>query len=126
MKGPLGSILFFCLAIVNLLSEYFEYTVGIYISKPLLMPTLMLLAWLAFPKPLSRFSKLILLALFFSFLGDSLLMLVEVFAQSDLFFLLGLSAFLLGHLFYITAFSAYKSGSTQAVVKTLFIVDTVY
>lgn len=68
------------------------------ISKPLLMPFLAL--WLLQETPgLSvPLKKAWLLGLLFSTLGDILLM-----SQGSLFFLLGLSAFLLAHLAYIGA-----------------------
>ena len=49
----------------------------------------------------SGLSKWILLALPFSWVGDVLLMFVP---KNDIFFLLGLSAFLLAHIFYIIFF----------------------
>ena len=56
----------------------------------------------------SGLSKWILLALPFSLVGDVLLMFVPPKisgqAQNDIFFLLGLSAFLLAHIFYIIFF----------------------
>ncbi len=56
-------------------------------------------------------SKVLLLALFFSFLGDVLLMMVENNAAGELYFLLGLTSFLLGHLCYILTFVNFPTAS---------------
>jgi uncharacterized membrane protein YhhN len=68
-----------------------------FFSKPLLMPLLagFFLANTTVPSPLKKY---IVAALFFSWTGDVLLMFQD--RQSG-FFLLGLSAFLIAHIFYI-------------------------
>jgi len=63
-----------------------------YLSKPFLMPLLIVLYFLSVPKV--DFSYL--LALSFAFVGDVVLML-----SGKLFFIIGLVSFLLGHLLYI-------------------------
>lgn len=71
-----------------------------FISKPLLVP--MLAGYfLSVVKVRSGFKRLVIMALFFSWAGDILLMF-----QGDeaTFFLLGLSAFLLAHVYYIGFF----------------------
>lgn len=66
------------------------------ITKPLLMPALIFYFIQSAPKtPLNKF---VFAALFFSFLGDTLLMLVP---RSETFFLAGLVSFLVAHLVYI-------------------------
>lgn len=72
-----------------------------YVCKPLLM---IILAAFFLSKTKSRvrgLKKWILAALFFSWAGDVLLMFQE---SKSLFFLLGLSAFLIAHVFYIVFF----------------------
>ena len=69
--------------------------------KPLLMP-LLAASFLSQTKINSTgFKAPVLAALFFSWTGDVLLMFQE---KNSLFFLLGLSAFLLAHIFYIVFF----------------------
>ncbi|MBO3700010.1 lysoplasmalogenase [Roseivirga sp. E12] len=66
------------------------------ITKPLLMPALIFYFFKSAPTtPLNKF---VFAALFFSFLGDVLLMLVP---RSETFFLAGLISFLIAHLLYI-------------------------
>lgn len=72
-----------------------------YISKPLII--LFLAAYFIFETKnmASPLQKWILFALFFSWTGDVLLMFQQ---NNSLFFLLGLSAFLIAHIFYIVFF----------------------
>jgi uncharacterized membrane protein YhhN len=77
-----------------------------FISKPLLMP-LLITAYYIQAKPLNFFSRLICAALTLSWAGDTLLM-GEPYAP--VFFILGLSAFLLAHVAYIVYFFNTKSG----------------
>ncbi len=72
-----------------------------WISKPLILPFLFLYFFTATKTLKSPFTKWIYPALFFSWCGDVLLMFQ---GQKELFFLLGLSAFLLAHIFYILYF----------------------
>ena len=64
------------------------------IAKPLLMPLLLMFYLLSAKTP----NVFLILALVCGFLGDTLLL------GSSVFFACGLFAFLLGHVFYITAF----------------------
>lgn len=81
------------------------------VTKPLLMPTL-LFAYLygsSFP------SSLIVIALIFGFLGD-------IFLLGDgIFFTLGLVSFLLGHIFYISAFLSPVSLSKTPIYIYIFL-----
>ena len=71
------------------------------VSKPLLMPVLIGYFLVVTASQQTGLKKWVLLALFFSWAGDVLLMFQP---KDDLFFLLGLSAFLLAHIFYIVFF----------------------
>ncbi len=97
---PIGG-LFLLLTIVTLISRMGDWQWLEYIVKPLLMPVLVVLYWKNIKPPLSLVNKSILAALFFSWLGDLLLMFQ---AQQANFFIFGLVAFLLAHLAYIVAF----------------------
>lgn len=72
-----------------------------YISKPLIIPVLIgyFLSQTGFVA--SSLKRWIIAALFFSWSGDVLLMFQ---AKDEIFFLLGLSSFLLAHIFYIIFF----------------------
>lgn len=73
----------------------------LWVLKPLLVPTLLLLVVRAVNRPLSAFYQKTCLALFFGWLGDVLLMFAH---RGEIWFLLGLGAFLVGHVFYILVF----------------------
>lgn len=70
-----------------------------YVCKPLLMPLLMVYFILQTKGITSKLKTWIIGALFFSCAGDVLLMF-----EPEIFFMLGLSAFLIAHIFYIVFF----------------------
>ena len=120
-------LVFLALSLLNLWAEYTFSRQLIFISKPLLITTLA--AWFFFETQNKRtlFSKLILFALVFSVGGDTLLMFVQGNSSGQLFFLLGLSSFLIAHIFYLTAFVKYPSDQLGLVNRkkwwiTLFAV----
>ncbi|MEO6611550.1 MAG: lysoplasmalogenase [Chitinophagaceae bacterium] len=81
---------------IQLNNEIFQY-----VSKPLLLPVLGAYFLFETKGMASGLKKWVLLALFFSWAGDILLIFV---ARDELFFLLGLASFLLAHIFYIIFF----------------------
>jgi len=97
---------FLAAALLHLLGIVLENETLLFATKPLLMP--LLAGWLLTATkrqneyPFLR--KAVLAALVFSTLGDVLLMF-----SGGIFFLLGLAAFLMAHLFYIGAFSSISS-----------------
>lgn len=98
--------LFFLLALLHLLGLSMEHNSLVLFTKPLLMPSLAI--WFAqstssVSKP-SFLGRAVWSALIFSTLGDVLLMF-----EGPLFFILGLGAFLLAHVFYIGAFASISS-----------------
>ena len=94
-------IIFFIILIADLAAVQGQFKMAEYIFKPLLI--IWLMAWfvLQLRNVQSSLKKWIILALFFSWLGDVLLMFQD---DHSLFFLLGLSSFLVAHLFYILFF----------------------
>lgn len=97
---PIG-LIFLALTIVTLISRMGDWQWLEYIVKPLLMPVLAVLYWKNIQRPFSLVNKGILVALFFSWLGDIFLMFQ---GQQALFFMLGLGAFLIAHIAYIISF----------------------
>jgi uncharacterized membrane protein YhhN len=93
-------VMYFTLALVMLMVESMDWVTGRYIVKPLL--TIVLLAYFlsANTPTIAAQCKLIITALLFSCLGDSLLL----FSGDHLMFLGGLAAFLIAHICYIAAF----------------------
>jgi len=101
--------LFFVDATLNLYAEAVQNISLIYITKPLLM-ILLGLHFYFNRKEDTFYAQLILIGLFFSFLGDTFLMFRETGARSQQFFLLGLGSFLITQLLYFIAFWKQSDG----------------
>ena len=101
MKKTIWIILFLIVLTTNLIAVYFNYETLKFISKPLLMPLLAVYLLTQTRPVISNLKPWIVLALFFSWTGDILLMFEE---SNSIFFLLGLSAFLLAQVSYIIFF----------------------
>lgn len=94
-------IIFFIILVADLVAVQGQYKIAEYFIKPLII--IWLIAWFVLQLRYIRNSlkKWIIFALFFSWLGDVLLM---FHLEDPLFFLLGLSSFLVAHIFYIIFF----------------------
>jgi uncharacterized membrane protein YhhN len=82
-------------------------------TKPLLMP-LLIWGYVAQQNPEASFARLIIAALFFSWLGDIFLMFDQV---DSIYFILGLCSFLTTHILYILYFLRIKSGNGSYLKK---------
>lgn len=71
--------------------------------KPLLLPFLL---YTVYVHKMFETKKLLLTALFFSWLGDCVLLFSD---QGDIYFIIGLVLFLIAHFFYIVLFTKQKS-----------------
>lgn len=101
MNKRLLIFLFAASLAINIIGGLFNNQWIEYISKPLIIIFLVVYILIQTSNTKSALKKWILAALFFSWAGDVLLM----FQQNEsLFFLLGLSAFLIAHIFYIVFF----------------------
>jgi uncharacterized membrane protein YhhN len=89
-------IAFFILLAIEIFFSISHQNSLVKITKPLLMPMLMLMSF-----QLNIKEKYLYIALFFSLLGDVFLMF-----SGELYFMLGLGAFLLAHVFYILLFKS--------------------
>lgn len=97
--------LFFVVTAIYFVGMFFHVSTLNLISKPLIVTSL-LIWYLSYTHTcFSRLKKWIILALIFCTMGDTLLMFT---GKNELFFLLGLVAFLLGHLFFIIVFIEIK------------------
>lgn len=105
MKKQVLLILFFGLLAVNIAGVETGNQLLQYLSKPLLMPLLLLYFLVNTAAGSGTLKKWIVLALFFSWAGDVLLMFQDKIPD---FFLFGLSAFLLAHVFYIVFFHSIR------------------
>lgn len=98
MKGKYWLLFFVFVFITDLAFVYVQYEKLRYFSKPLLMPLLIIFFRQATQSIQEPLRVKIILALFFSWAGDVLLMFEPV---NNLFFIWGLVSFLLAHVFYI-------------------------
>ena len=103
------------LCFANLFAVGLGFELLNFATKPLLISSLALWFYLRTRANWHSFSRLFLLGLAFSVMGDTLLMFVKT--KGEIFFLFGLGSFLLAHLSYIGAFSKFpnfKSGQIWA------------
>lgn len=104
---------------------------GIWTFKPFLMPLLMFWYYQE-TKVTSRFDKIIMASLFFSWWGDNFLM--PAIFKTDVNFLLGLGSFLIAHILYIAGFvkttlkgkPILKSNPYLILPFVLFVVGLMY
>ena len=99
MKKGFWLFLFVLVFITDLIAIQMNLDLLKFIFKPLII--LSLLAYFITNSKSNPFKPLVITALIFSWAGDVLLMFEY---KHSLFFILGLSAFLLAHLFYILFF----------------------
>jgi uncharacterized membrane protein YhhN len=91
-----------------------------FIAKPLLVPALLLL--LIFTKPAVPGKKLLLIGLFFSWMGDLFLLFEN---KNALFFIFGLASFLATHIFYIVYFLRIRSPNISLLKKQPILIALV-
>jgi uncharacterized membrane protein YhhN len=91
--------LFSMIVVGELIGRLLESESMDYVFKPLILLSLMIWFTLSAKQSMGRFSRYILIALFFSWLGDIFLMF-----QGEQFFIIGLGSFLLSHVFYSLSF----------------------
>ncbi|MFI5187170.1 MAG: lysoplasmalogenase [Chitinophagales bacterium] len=101
MKKTVWIILYLIILFADLISVYFDYEALRFYTKPLLMPVLAIYLLTRTKALQSNLRPWIIFALFFSWTGDILLMFEQ---NGSIFFLLGLSAFLLAQVSYIIFF----------------------
>jgi len=97
--AAIATICYLCLAILNIAGQYRATDRLAHITKPLLMPALIVVYFLATgPKS----SPLVILGLSFGTIGDLLLMIKT--KKRIPYFLIGMGAFMIGHVCYIAWF----------------------
>ncbi|MGZ8510430.1 MAG: lysoplasmalogenase [Chitinophagaceae bacterium] len=101
MKKKYSILLFAIILIAELVAVRQQYKMAEYFFKPLIIIWLLAYFILQLSAFRSSLKKWVIAALLFSWMGDVLLMFQE---DHPLFFLLGLSAFLAAHIFYILFF----------------------
>ncbi len=123
MKKNTWLIIFLLSLAVNIAGAIIPYTWAQTISKPLLMPVLAMYFVSELKGYQNDLKKWILLALLFSWGGDVLLMFQE---KQSIFFLLGLSSFLLAHIFYIIFFHKVRLQEAIKGNPWLLIIVVIY
>ena len=123
MKKSFWLILFLAVLAANLADRQFNNGQLEYYFKPLLVAVLAVYFISQTNTIVNRLKKWILLALLFAWAGDVLLM----FEPKDkIFFLLGLSSFLLAHIFYIVFFHFVRIGEKIKGNPWLLVAVVVY
>jgi uncharacterized membrane protein YhhN len=111
MKRYLITI-YFIFSVVEIVSHVIGSTNLHSVAKPMLM--IWLAAYYVFAVPKKDQSKLVLLALAFSWLGDLLLMFQE---EKKLYFIGGLLSFMVAHIFYVFAYKQHRlEDQTKALI----------
>ena len=87
------------------------------ITKPLLMPVLILFFFNAVKPSLNKTHKLLMVAFIFSWFGDVFLMFVRF---NELFFLAGLASFLITHVLYVVCFAKVAIKEEKALLPSKF------
>ena len=90
--------IYWVIGLINLIAHLGEWSVLNQYSKPLLMPVLLYLLYCQAQGHINLARLLLAVAIIFSWAGD-----VALLFDGDLFFMLGLGAFLVAHIFYIIA-----------------------
>ena len=106
------SIIYFLVSAIEIVGDVSGAKEVVYITKPLLMPLLILLYIPTWNQNKDNLSKLLIGALFFAFIGDVALMFVLL---SEHYFLLGLGAFMVTQIIYVVIFS--KAGGPFNMLK---------
>lgn len=107
MKKTLFLKIYIGLSLIYLIILFFGYEYLNFYLKPLLIPLLAIGVYFSnkFPS-----KKIILTALLFSWIGDVILLFSEI---AELYFILGLVAFLISHVFYCILFNKQKNIATK-------------
>ena len=124
MKKQIWIICFIGILAIHLAGIEFNIQVLEYVIKPMIVIWLMLYFLSQTVSINSGLKKWIIGALFFSWAGDVLLMFQQ---NNSIFFLLGLSAFLIAHIFYIVFFNRLRvKENVRGNVWLLLIVAVYY
>ncbi|PZR27402.1 MAG: lysoplasmalogenase [Citrobacter freundii] len=123
MKKNFWVIIFFVVLFIHLLALAMDLPQVATVTKPMLMPAVTG-HFITSVSNSSPFRLFVIAALFFSWAGDVLLMFQQ---QNSIFFLLGLSSFLIAHLFYIFFFHRIrKEQNIKSQLWTLLVVASYY
>ena len=116
------STMYFAIGVIFMAIETIGATWPGLIAKALIIPVLFILYVRLIEGHIAKFHRMILSALVFSWLGDITLQLQE---RNDLFFMIGLSCFLLAQVMYLIAFFSIKGENVLFFKKVYLIVPVI-
>jgi len=111
------STIYFSVGIITIALETIGTRWPALIAKALIMPVLIIIFFRLIKSQMNNFHRLIISALLFSWLGDITL---EFQWVKDIFFMIGLSCFLVAQIFYIVAFFSTK-GENILLFKKIYL-----
>ena len=123
MKQKHWTLLFIIVLLGELIGIQLENNILQFIFKPLIIPVVIGYFDSQINDITKGFNKWIVAALIFSWIGDVLLMFQD---KKDIFFLLGLSAFLLAHVFYVIYFHKVRLRDNVKSNPWLLVIVVVY
>ncbi|MBC7949905.1 MAG: lysoplasmalogenase [Chitinophagaceae bacterium] len=123
MNRKLWMIIFMAVVIAHLTAIAAGHLLLQQVTKPLIILTLGVYFFSCVGRSRSSLIKWVALALFFSWVGDILLMFQ---GRDSIFFILGLSSFLLAHVFYIIFFHQLRVGENIKSNPWLLVIVAVY
>ncbi|MDA0194265.1 MAG: lysoplasmalogenase [Bacteroidetes bacterium] len=111
-SSSLIKFLFLAVCIIELTARFFNWPEVNLFTKPLLMPLLLVYFTKSLTSPPNTSFLLAFWALVFSWIGDVVLMYQE---HDSIYFLIGLSAFAIAQLLYISSFSRARYSNETAI-----------
>lgn len=109
MKTKTFTYIFAAISILEIISGTIGFREGVFLTKPLIMLSIIAFYYSQVQKTLKKQDILMLIAFTFSWLGDVFLMF-----SGEIYFMLGLGSFLMTHLFYIYVFSKSRAKANWA------------
>ena len=122
MNIRLLSTLYFAIGIIFMALETIGSTWPAMVAKALIIPVLVILYLGLIKGQMNGFHRLILSALVFSWLGDVTL---HLQGKNDMFFIIGLSCFLLAQVIYLIAFFSTKGENVLFFKKFYLIIPVI-
>lgn len=123
MKQKHWILLFVVVLIGDLIGIQLKNETIQFFCKPLIIPTLIGFFYSTSPQITKGVNKWVLFALFFSLVGDTFLMFQD---KNSLYFLMGLSAFLAAHIFYIVFFHKVRIKENVKSNHWLLVIVVIY
>jgi uncharacterized membrane protein YhhN len=114
-KKLILQLIFWIIVLADIFGLALDISMLHYIAKPFLLPALFVLVVVNTPAGTEK--KILLAALFFSWLGDMFLLFEN---KNSLFFIFGLASFLITHILYIIYFLRQRSNKISLLKKQPF------